>query len=83
VFECFSGDAPDAIERKSQHTAAFERALGAFETGDFETARAAFTKIAFADVGDGSARHYLERCENRALVGETSDDRRGDRDPDS
>jgi len=71
VFECFSGDAPDVIERKSQHTAAFERALGAFEAGDFETASAAFTKIAFANVGDGPARHYLERCENRALVGET------------
>ncbi len=63
VFECFSGEPADAIERKSRHASAFAAALAAFEAGEIETARAAFATIAFADTTDGPARYYLERCE--------------------
>lgn len=63
VLECFSGEPPDAIERKSAHASAFQEALTSFEGGDVETARTAFANIAFSDVTDGPARYYLERCE--------------------
>jgi len=63
VFECFSGETPDAIERRSQRASAFQDALAAFEIGDVDAARSTFADIAFSDATDGPARYYLERCE--------------------
>jgi hypothetical protein len=68
LYECFSGESTDAVERKERGAAAFAVALAAWEGGDVALARAGFAAIVAADHDDGPARYFLARCEEGAAV---------------
>jgi class 3 adenylate cyclase len=61
VYECYSGDAPDAIERKLRSADAFAQAVAAFEAGHFAAACETFAAIAADDPDDTAVRSFLER----------------------
>jgi len=67
AYECFSGDAPEMIERKARGAATFDEALSALQAGDVASARTGFAALADADHDDGPARYFLARCDELTL----------------
>lgn len=62
ILELFDADEPSLADHKRRTTGAFASALGAFQTGDFETAGRLFEEIASLHEDDGPAAYYRARC---------------------
>ena len=67
AYECFSGDAPEVIERKVRGAERFDEALTALHAGNVASARNGFAALADADHDDGPACYFLARCGELAL----------------
>ena len=68
VFECFSGDTPEAVEARIRMNGLFAESLAAFEAGDLDLARTGFASIVAESPTDGPARFYLSQCQGAAVV---------------
>ncbi|MGZ3845087.1 MAG: adenylate/guanylate cyclase domain-containing protein [Flavisolibacter sp.] len=59
IYECFSGNNPDDVNRKEQTLSLFNEAIGHYLTSDFENSVRAFELVTEIDPGDHTARFFL------------------------
>lgn len=61
IYECFSGDAPQIIEKKLQTLSEFEKGVQDFFAKEFSRALDHFNHVLIANPEDQSAKHLLNR----------------------
>ncbi|MCB0589080.1 MAG: adenylate/guanylate cyclase domain-containing protein, partial [Phaeodactylibacter sp.] len=61
VYECFSGDQPESLERKLETLPLFEEGLENYLAGDFQEAMKAFEEVLRRNQNDAAAQLFLNR----------------------
>ncbi|MDR3576063.1 MAG: adenylate/guanylate cyclase domain-containing protein [Anaerolineaceae bacterium] len=64
IYEVFSGDTPDVLEKKIATKRDFEQAIGLYQLKQFQSAKSLFEKCLVIYPNDRAAKFYIERCNN-------------------